>query len=244
MAENFYTILTTVGHAKIANSQVTGQKVDLTEMAVGDGAGGYYNPTQTQTALRNEVWRGNIASVAVDENNPNWIVIEGVIPSSVGGFFVREVGIFDTAGDMIAIGKYPETYKPVTTEGSAKDLYIRMIIEVTNASAVQLKIDPSVIIASRKYVDDKVAPVEQKANQNATSIQQLQQQVNAHLNDTASKFTNIDLNIIDMAVELETLKGATLNGVTANIFIETFNNLNDINLMNGVYDSTNKRLVL
>lgn len=162
MAENFYTILTSIGQAKIANSQVTGQKVNLAEIAAGDGNGSYYNPDQSQTALRKEVWRGNISAVQIDEENSNWIVIEGVIPSSAGGFFVREVGVFDEEGDLIAIGKYPETYKPVAAEGSAKDLYIRMIIEVTNASAVQLKIDPSVIIASREYVDKNL---EQKANQ-------------------------------------------------------------------------------
>ena len=109
MSETFYTILTTVGQAKIANAQVTGQKVNLTEIAVGDGGGSYYNPDQTQTSLKNEIWRGNIGSVQIDEENPNWIVIEGVVPATVGGFFVREVGIFDDAGDMVAIGKFPET---------------------------------------------------------------------------------------------------------------------------------------
>ena len=85
--------------------------------------------------------------------------------------------------------------------------------------------------------DDVGAPTVQQHNE-------LSQQLSAHLAETTSKFTNINLNIIDMAVELETLKGATLNGVTANIFIETFQNLDDINIMNGVYDSANKRLVL
>lgn len=159
MAENFYTILTKVGKAKLANSQVTGVKVDLSEMVVGDSSGVYYNPTETQTSLKHEVWRGGIGSIAIDEQNPNWIVIETVIPADVGGFNVREVGILDAAGDLIAIGKYPDTYKPVLSQGSAKDLYIRMIIEVTNASNVTLKIDPTVVIASRKYVDDKLAQV-------------------------------------------------------------------------------------
>lgn len=155
MAENFYSILTRIGLAKLANAQFSGKKVNLTEIAVGDGGGSYYNPTQDDTQLKNEVWRGTIGSVEIDQENPNWIVIESYIPSTSGGFTVREVGIFDADGDMIAIGKYPETYKPSLDNGASKDLLLRMIIEVTNASAVTLKVDPTVIIASRKYVDDK-----------------------------------------------------------------------------------------
>jgi len=157
MAENFYTILTQIGLAKVANSQITSSKIDISTIAVGDGNGAYYNPASNATALKREVWRGAAGSVEIDSNNPNWVVIETVIPSTVGGFTVREVGLFDVAGDLIAIGKYPETYKPVLAEGSSKDLYIRMIIEVANATAVTLKVDPAIIIASRKYVDDKVA---------------------------------------------------------------------------------------
>lgn len=165
MAENFYTILTQIGLAKFTNSQVLGGKINFTEIAVGDGNGAYYNPTANDVALRKEVWRGPIGSVNIDENNNNWLVIETVIPASVGGFTVREVGLYDETGDMIAIGKYPETYKPVIENGSSKDLFLRMIIETSNASAVTLKVDPAVIIASRKYVDDKftqsVGPISQ-----------------------------------------------------------------------------------
>lgn len=164
---DFYTILTAVGRAKIANSQVTDSKINLSEMAVGDGGGDYYNPNDSQEKLRNEVWRDNIGSVEVDSDNPNWIVIEAIIPAEDGGFTVREVGIFDASNDLIAIGKYPETYKPVLDEGSAKDLYVRMIIEVSNASSVTLKIDPAVTIASRKYVDEKF-------NQMAGSVEEIQ----------------------------------------------------------------------
>ena len=157
MAENFYTILTNVGKAKIANAQALGTTVNLTQMKVGDGNGAYYNPTETQTALVNQVWSGALSSIDVDTENPNWIVVEAVIPTADGGFMVREVGLFDDDGDMIAVGKYPETYKPVVAEGSAKDLYIKMIIEVTNASVVTLKIDPAVVLATKKNVDDAKA---------------------------------------------------------------------------------------
>lgn len=190
MAEKFYTILTNIGLAKIANSQVTGNKVNLVEMAVGDGNGAYYNPTSNDGALRNEKWRGPIGSVEIDEDNANWIVIETVIPSEIGGFFLREVGLFDEEGDLIAIGKYPETYKPILDEGSAKDLYIRMIIEVSNASSVTLKVDPTIIIASRKYVDEKIALAVGPINQSLQDLQRLideyQRDLAAHLAEDAT----------------------------------------------------------
>ncbi len=153
MAENYYTIITKVGQAKIANAQVLDKKVDITHIAVGDSKS---NPNENQTALINEQWRGMIGTLDIDEDNPNWIVIEAVIPSDVGGFNVSEVGIFDASGDLIAVGKYPETYKPVIAEGSAKDLFIRMIIEVSNASSVQLKIDPTIAIPSRKWIGEEL----------------------------------------------------------------------------------------
>ena len=157
MAENFYTIITKTGLAKIANAQLTSEKLDLATIVIGDSAGAYYNPKYDATALVNEVWRGGISSISPDEENPNWIIVEAVVPATVGGFTVREIGLLDTSGDMIAIGKYPQTYKPVLADGSSKDLYIRMIIEVANTSVVTLKVDPTIVIASRKYVDDKVA---------------------------------------------------------------------------------------
>lgn len=192
MAENFYTILTAVGKAKIANAQITGTKVDLSQMAVGDGNGSYYNPTESQIALKNELWRGNINTIDVDAENSNWIIIETIVSAAAGGFSVREVGLFDTAGDLIAIGKYPETYKPQLQDGSAKDLYIRMIIEVTSATSVTLKIDPTITIASREYVDDQIEIVDHK--------------VTTHLADYA-KFTEV----------LSPTNKKTIKGITAPI---------------------------
>ncbi|WMM24037.1 phage tail protein [Tissierella sp. MB52-C2] len=153
MAEQFYTILTKIGKAKIANASALGNKVNFTHFALGDGNGDYYNPTESQTELRKEVWRGNIGQIVVDENNPSWIVLETIIPADVGGFTIREAGVFDSEGNLLAIGKYPETYKPQVQDGSAKDLYIRMILEVANTSVVNLKVDPSIILATKKDVD-------------------------------------------------------------------------------------------
>lgn len=153
MAEQFYSILTSIGKAKIANANALGNKLNLTTLVLGDGNGKYYNPTENQEVLVNEVWKGNISSITTDSKNPNWIVIETIIAGNVGGFFIREVGIFDDEGSLIAIGKYPETYKPVISDGSTKDLIIRMILEVSNSANVTLKIDPAIIMATKKDVE-------------------------------------------------------------------------------------------
>ncbi|ARC84545.1 phage tail-collar fiber family protein [Clostridium argentinense CDC 2741] len=153
MAEQFYSILTSIGKAKIANANALGNKLNLTTLVLGDGNGKYYNPTENQEAIVNEVWKGNISSITTDSKNPNWIVIETIIAGNVGGFFIREVGIFDDEGSLIAIGKYPETYKPVISDGSTKDLIIRMILEVSNSANVTLKIDPAIIMATKKDVE-------------------------------------------------------------------------------------------
>lgn len=179
MAESFYTILTDIGLATIANATVTQSKVDFANVAVGDSNGAYYTPNAKMTSLINEVWRGPINSITVDDENPNWIIVDAVIPSNVGGFTVREIGVFDNGGNLLAIGKVPETYKPVVTEGSLKDLNLRMILEVSNASVINLKVDPAVTIASRKYVDEKVGVV-------STNLTQLDTKVNEHLAENAT----------------------------------------------------------
>lgn len=154
---DFYTILTSTGRAKLANAQVTGVPVSLTHMGVGDGENGaYYLPSEVQTTLKHEVWRDQLSDLRVDATNPAWIVAELVIPDTVGGFYIREVGLFDSAGDLIAVGKFPESYKPTLPAGSNKQIYVRMILEVANTSTVTLKVDPSVVLATRAYVDQKV----------------------------------------------------------------------------------------
>lgn len=153
---DFYVLLTNIGKAKITNAHATKIPVELTEMSVGDGNGEYYNPTEIQTELVNEVYRAGINEISIDDENNNWLICNLVIPSDVGGFTVREVGLFDSDGDLISIAKYPESYKPVLSDGSAKDLMIKMITEVTNTEDVILNIDPSIILATREYVEESI----------------------------------------------------------------------------------------
>ena len=131
----------------------------------------------------NEVWRGNVSRVEPDQNNPNWIVVEAVIPPDVGGFYIREVGIFDSQGDLIAIGKYPETYKPTFTSNNAgKDLVIRCILEVSNASAVELKVDPTTVIATVRGVEDRIA----QHNTDVSAHADIRGELLNHINDTSA----------------------------------------------------------
>lgn len=196
MAESFYTILTNIGLAAIANAQVSQSKVDFSTFVVGDSNGAYYNPAAGQTTLVKEVWRGPISGITIDENNPNWVVIEAAIPETAGGFSVREIGVLDTGGNLLAVGKVPETYKPVSAEGSLKDLYLRMILEVSNASVVTLKVDPAVVFASKKYVDDQIT-INIKPLQNHINNTDVHTTINEK-NAWNSNVTNLTTHMADL----------------------------------------------
>ena len=154
MEEKFYIILTKIGREKIANATALGELVGLTKFQVGDSNGEYYEPTEEQTALKNVVWEGNINSLRIDEKNPNWIVIETILPGTVGGFIIREAAVLDNENNIIAIGKYPETYKPRAEDGSIKDLVVKMILQLSNTSNVTLEVDPTLVFVTQKDIQD------------------------------------------------------------------------------------------
>ena len=159
MTTKFYALLTNQGAAKLANAAALGTKIQITEMAVGDGNGSLPTPDASQTRLVNEKRRAALNSLSVDAVNSSQIIAEQVIPENEGGFWIREIGLFDADGDMVAVANCAETYKPQLQEGSGRTQTIRMILIVNSTAAVTLKIDPSVVLATRKYVDDKVIEV-------------------------------------------------------------------------------------
>jgi len=173
LSENFYTILTAIGKSKLANSAVLGSKVNFNTLKVGDGNGTYYEPSEDQTSLINKVWEGNINSISIDESNSNWIVIETIIPATDGGFFIREAGIFDEDEDLIAVSKISETYKPIISEGSTKDVSIKIVLEVSNVDSITLKIDPNVIVATKKDIQVLESKV-QGVNEQLSEMEQQQ----------------------------------------------------------------------
>lgn len=165
MSEQFYTILTDFGKSEVIRSVQSGQKVEFTKIKLGDGGGGYNEPKESDTQLVREVYEGNITSVLIDDVNPNWIRLTVVIPGQEGGFMIREVGVFDNNNRMLAVGKYPETYKPIIENGSSKELTINMVIEVSNADAIEMQIDPTIVIATKQDVADSADDIRQEIDQ-------------------------------------------------------------------------------
>ncbi|EOT1156524.1 phage tail protein [Escherichia coli] len=161
MTVKYYAILTNLGAARLANATMLGSKLNLTQMAVGDANGVLPTPDPAQTKLINQKRIAPLNLLSVDPNNQSQIIAEQIIPENEGGFWIREIGLYDDEGVLIAVANCPETYKPQLQEGSGRTQTIRMILVVTNTEAITLKIDPSVVLATRKYVDDKISEHEQ-----------------------------------------------------------------------------------
>ena len=162
MSTKFKTVITTAGAAKLAAATVPGgKKVNLSAMAVGDGNGKLPVPDAGQTKLVHEVWRHALNKVSVDNKNKNYIVAELVVPPEVGGFWMRELGLYDDAGTLIAVSNMAESYKPELAEGSGRAQTCRMVIILSNVASVELSIDASTVMATQDYVDDKIAEHEQ-----------------------------------------------------------------------------------
>lgn len=159
MTAKYFAILTNQGAARLANTAALGTKLYLTQMAVGDANGTLPTPDPAQTKLINQKRIAPLNLLAVDPNNSSQIIAEQIIPENEGGFWIREIGLYDDAGILIAVANCPETYKPKLQEGSGRTQTIRMILIVSSTSAITLKIDPSVVLATRQYVDDKVVEV-------------------------------------------------------------------------------------
>ncbi|MGT5145863.1 tail fiber protein [Escherichia coli] len=161
MSTKFYTLLTDIGAAKLASAAALGVPLKITHMAVGDGGGALPTPDAKQTALVNEKRRAALNMLYIDPQNSSQIIAEQVIPENEGGWWIREVGLFDESGALIAVGNCPESYKPKLAEGSGRTQTVRMVLITSSTDNIILKIDPAVVLATRKYVDDKISEHEQ-----------------------------------------------------------------------------------
>ncbi|SQL04268.1 Phage tail fiber repeat [Escherichia coli] len=162
MSTKFKTVITTAGAAKLAAATAPGgRKVNITTMAVGDGGGKLPVPDAGQTGLIHEVWRHTLNKISQDKRNSNYIIAELVIPPEVGGFWMRELGLYDDAGTLIAVANMAESYKPALAEGSGRSQTCRMVIIVSSVTSVALTIDTTTVMATQDYVDDKIAEHEQ-----------------------------------------------------------------------------------
>ncbi|WP_096978638.1 phage tail protein [Escherichia coli] len=155
MSAKFYTLLTDIGAAKLASAAALGVPLKITHMAVGSGGGVLPTPNAQQTALVAEERRAALNMLYIDPQNSSQIIAEQVIPENEGGWWIREVGLFDETGALIAVGNCPESYKPQLTEGSGRTQTVRMVLITSSTDNITLKIDPAVVLATRKYVDDK-----------------------------------------------------------------------------------------
>lgn len=162
MTVKYKTVITKAGAVKLAAATVpNGKKVNFTAMAIGDGGGTLPVPDSNQTKLINEVWRHALNKISQDRKNKNYVVAELLIPPETGGFWMREMGLYDDTGTLIAVGNMAESYKPALAEGSGRAQTVRMVIMVSDIESVELTIDTSTVMATQDYVDDKLAEHEQ-----------------------------------------------------------------------------------
>ncbi|MGP0683112.1 phage tail protein [Citrobacter freundii] len=195
MATKYFALLTNIGAAKLAKATALGTKVEITQMAVGDGNGVLPTPDPAQTALIHEIRRAPLNMLTIDPANPSQIIAEQVIPEDVGGWWIREIGLFDKDGDMIAVANCAETYKPQLQEGSGRVQAIRVILIVSSTEAVTLKIDPAVVLATRQYVDNKIIEVKSYADGLMRSHEQSRNHPDA--TTTAKGFTQLNSSVTD-----------------------------------------------
>ncbi|HHR5084513.1 TPA: phage tail protein, partial [Escherichia coli] len=158
----FKTVITNTGAKKLAQAAAPdGKPVRLTHMAVGDGGGTLPSPDSKQTRLVHEVWRHTVNRVFLDATHQNRIIAELVVPPETGGFWIREIGVFDEHGDLIAVGNTAESYKPTVAEGSGRAQTFRTILTVSSTATMALTVDNTMVMATVDYVDDKLKEHEQ-----------------------------------------------------------------------------------
>lgn len=241
--KSYYTIITDVGKAKIANASVTGNKVGFVKIQLGDGGGSEYTPTESQTALKNVVWEGNIGNTTTDETAPNCIILESLIPSSVGGFMIREIGYLDDENNLIAISKYKECYKPSIEQGAVVDMKVKTVLIVSNVNNIELKIDPTIIFATLKDIQDletKIGTVNTKIDTNKTEltsniettktelntkVDNTKKEINDKIGDTTQLTTTDKTNIVSALNEVKssvdsietTAEKTSYNNATSNL---------------------------
>lgn len=152
----FITIHTNYGLQRLASAESTGVQINLTHMAVGDGNGNAVTPTTSQTQLVRERFRATINRVYQNESDPLRFTAELIIPADVGGFTLREVGVFDSDGSLFAVGNLPATYKPEPSDGAFSDSVVRLEFMVSNASTITLQIDPNVVVVTQQWISNNV----------------------------------------------------------------------------------------
>lgn len=256
MSEKKYiTVVTDIGLERITEAAANGRKVNITTIAVGDGNGSYYKPVPSMTELKNKKWHGAVNTVAINENTLNVIDVIGVVPSDVGGFTIREIGIFDEGGSMIAVGNTPDTEKVVITTGASGEIELTIHIEVSNAEAISFVIDPNVVLATKKDIENHnrsdIAHLElfaSKADKNIVEqhINNLDVHTNLQEKNTWNKAAQDAIQANIKAAELEgriaRVEDELFGNITGNPFLISFDTLEGVEVTKGIWNSTMRRI--
>ena len=286
--KTYGTLVTDCGIQLIAAAVREGKKINITDLAVGDGGGAYYQPTPNMTGLKNECWSGPIKSVSVNKDSPNMIDITAIIPSTVGGFTIREMAVKDDVKNTIAICNTPDTEKVIISSGAAGEIELTMHIEISNADAISFIIDPNVVTATKKDIEDHdasktahAAEFEKKAD--VTDLNAHANNTDIHVNpstmgnyDTAisgliehKEDTKIhvtaeekaswtegaeqaaaDANRVTEALNaiagiesrVSRVEDGLFNNITGNPFLASFDSLDGITLIKGIWNEERKRI--
>lgn len=286
--KTYGTLVTDCGIQLIAAAVMEGKKINITDLAVGDGGGAYYQPTPNMTGLKNECWSGPIKSVSVNKDSPNMIDITAIIPSTVGGFTIREMAVKDDVKNTIAICNTPDTEKVIISSGAAGEIELTMHIEISNADAISFIIDPNVVTATKKDIEDHdasktahAAEFEKKAD--VTDLNAHANNTDIHVNpstmgnyDTAisgliehKEDTKIhvtaeekaswtegaeqaaaDANRVTEALNaiagiesrVSRVEDGLFNNITGNPFLASFDSLDGVTLVKGIWNEERKRI--
>ena len=214
MASTYFTLVTDSGTRKMLEALNEEKKVNVTQFAVGDGGGRYYTPTTEATGLKNEVWRGPVNACYISKDSGNLLIVESVIPSDIGGFTIREMGLYDDTGVLIAICNTPDTQKVKVSDGVVHELDLSMEIALANTESVELIVDPSVVMATKKDVEKLRLNVEKDMDK-------------------------MKRNMVNMAMVMATLTEADIMD-SDNVVIETFSSNDDVIMVSGMFDNANK----
>ncbi|HBG4073819.1 TPA: phage tail protein [Clostridioides difficile] len=190
--KSYYTILTNIGKAKIANASIVGEKVDFAKIQLGDGGGVEYNPTEDQTALKRVVWEGKVGNVTTDETMSNCLILESLIPANVGGFIISEIGYLDSDGNLLVISKYRAAYKPtLENDGAVIDMKVKTIFVVSNVNNIELKIDPTIIFATLKDIQDLDTKIDTTKTELTSNIETAKTELNTKIDQLIAGGSNV-----------------------------------------------------
>lgn len=220
----FYCIHTAVGLQLLAQAEATGTQIQLTHMAVGDGNGNPVTPAESMTSLVRERFRATVNRVYQDAENPLMFTAELIIPASAAGFTMREVGIFDSNGNLFVVGNLPDTYKPAASEGAFSDSVVRVPFMVSNASTVTLKIDPNVVVATQSWIINNITPALLIPGGTTSQILRKKSNADGDFEWGDPEFANIVVDVIEeeqtLAASQTTVTWATVTNTGLAVYIE------------------------